>query len=57
MGSITDKIKGKANELTGKAKGDRTQQLKGKTQQAKGEAREKAHELDRELSEDPDEGR
>jgi uncharacterized protein YjbJ (UPF0337 family) len=31
-----DKVKGKANELTGKVTGDKKQQMKGKAQQAKG---------------------
>jgi uncharacterized protein YjbJ (UPF0337 family) len=36
VGGTGDKIKGKANELTGKARGKKSQELKGKGQQAKG---------------------
>jgi uncharacterized protein YjbJ (UPF0337 family) len=36
MGGSGDKLKGKANELTGKVTGNRKKQMKGKAQQAKG---------------------
>jgi uncharacterized protein YjbJ (UPF0337 family) len=36
MGGTGDKIKGKANEVTGKVTGDKTQKMKGKGQQLKG---------------------
>jgi uncharacterized protein YjbJ (UPF0337 family) len=42
MGSTGDKIKGKANELIGKATGDTSQEVKGKAQQGKGKAKDKA---------------
>jgi uncharacterized protein YjbJ (UPF0337 family) len=42
MGGTGDKIKGKANELTGKATGDKTQELKGKGQQFKGGVKDEA---------------
>jgi uncharacterized protein YjbJ (UPF0337 family) len=42
MGSTGDKVKGKANEMTGKATGDKSQEVKGKGQQAKGEVKDKA---------------
>ncbi|UIX32815.1 CsbD family protein [Streptomyces sp. GQFP] len=35
----TDKVKGKAKEMTGKATGDREQELEGKLEQARGEAK------------------
>jgi len=35
----TDKIKGKAKEMTGKATGDREQEMEGKLEQARGEAK------------------
>ncbi|MFA9445755.1 CsbD family protein [Egicoccus sp. AB-alg6-2] len=40
MGSTGDKVKGKANELAGKATGDKTQEVKGKGQQTKGDAKD-----------------
>ncbi|MGW6359982.1 CsbD family protein [Streptomyces sp. NPDC055092] len=35
----TDKIKGKAKEMTGKVTGDRRREAEGKADQAKGEAK------------------
>jgi hypothetical protein len=51
MGSTGDKVKGKANELIGKATGDKSQEVKGKGQQAKGGAKDK---LATGLDPDPD---
>jgi uncharacterized protein YjbJ (UPF0337 family) len=42
MGGTGDKIKGKANEVTGKVTGDKKQQLKGKGQQLKGGMKDEA---------------
>lgn len=39
-----DKIKGKVNEMVGKATGDSKKELKGKAQQKAGEAKEKGKE-------------
>jgi uncharacterized protein YjbJ (UPF0337 family) len=41
MASTGDKVKGKTNELIGKATGDKSQEVKGKGQQAKGAAKDK----------------
>jgi uncharacterized protein YjbJ (UPF0337 family) len=41
VGGAGDKIKGKANEMTGKATGDKSQEVKGKGQQAKGEVKDR----------------
>lgn len=35
----TDKIKGKAKEMTGKVSGDRQQEMEGQLDQARGEAK------------------
>jgi uncharacterized protein YjbJ (UPF0337 family) len=51
MGSTGDKIKGKANEMIGKATGDKPKEVKGKGQQAKGGAKDK---LATGLDPDPD---
>ena len=40
-----DELKGKANELIGKATGDKEQELKGKAQEAFGKAKEKVEEV------------
>jgi uncharacterized protein YjbJ (UPF0337 family) len=49
--SKVDKLKGKANEVTGKVTGNRTKQVKGKGQQAKGGVKDKVAEKDQELKE------
>jgi hypothetical protein len=41
MGGTGDKIKGKANEMTGKATDDRSKEMKGKAQQGKGEMKDR----------------
>lgn len=40
MGSAKDKVKGKANEMAGKATGDRGRQARGKAQQGKGRVKD-----------------
>ncbi|MFD5125151.1 CsbD family protein [Streptomyces sp. NPDC058385] len=41
----TDKIKGKAKEMTGKVTGDRRKEAAGKADQAKGKANESLHQV------------
>lgn len=38
---ITDKIKGKANQIAGDIKGDKAQSMKGHAQELKGDVKEK----------------
>jgi uncharacterized protein YjbJ (UPF0337 family) len=45
MGGTGDKIKGKANEVTGKATGDKSREVKGKGQQAKGDVKNETSRL------------
>ncbi len=40
MSGAVDKVKGKANELAGKARGKKTQEVKGKAQQGKGRVKD-----------------
>ncbi|MEX0705742.1 MAG: CsbD family protein [Nitriliruptoraceae bacterium] len=51
-GQPRDKVKGKTNEVVGKATGDRSQQMKGKAQQVKGSVKNavgaEKEEMDRE---------
>jgi uncharacterized protein YjbJ (UPF0337 family) len=42
MGGTGDKIKGKANEMIGKATDDTSKEMKGKAQQGKGEIKDQA---------------
>ena len=47
---MKDKIRGKAEELKGKATGDRSAELKGKARQAAGEAKRVVRDLREEAS-------
>lgn len=46
---ITDKIKGKTNQVVGDLRDDKSQQLKGHAQEAKGDVKEKMSERDRDF--------
>jgi uncharacterized protein YjbJ (UPF0337 family) len=54
MGGKGDKAKGKANELLGKATGDKPKQMKGKGQQAKGEFKDEFEKENERAKEDPE---
>jgi uncharacterized protein YjbJ (UPF0337 family) len=51
----TDKIKGKAKEMQGKATGDKSREAEGKVEQAKGKAKGKAKDATADMEDRVDE--
>jgi uncharacterized protein YjbJ (UPF0337 family) len=54
MGSMMDKLKGKAKKAQGALTGSRTKQLEGELEELKGKVKEKLEELEHEIKKPPE---